>query len=198
MRLELATHRFTIKRSFAFLVAVTSWLCEDLAPRARLELATLRLTAECSTIELPGSCATTLFSRGFILLHGANSCHNPSVAKQVLSSKGSCGHTLQAIVLSGVYGAVFKYPVFDSPVHSVQLGKPELIADGLPVSELPVIRPESMPCAEITSYKPTHQELRPSKLYLGEGRYAVSGDAADSALLRAQLNEMASGRWFVA
>ena len=26
-----------------------------LAPRARLELATLRLTAECSTIELPGS-----------------------------------------------------------------------------------------------------------------------------------------------
>ena len=28
---------------------------EDLAPRARFELATLRLTAECSTIELPGN-----------------------------------------------------------------------------------------------------------------------------------------------
>jgi hypothetical protein len=27
---------------------------KDLAPRARFELATLRLTAECSTIELPG------------------------------------------------------------------------------------------------------------------------------------------------
>ena len=27
---------------------------ENLAPRARFELATLRLTAECSTIELPG------------------------------------------------------------------------------------------------------------------------------------------------
>ncbi len=28
---------------------------ENLAPRARFELATLRLTAECSTIELPGN-----------------------------------------------------------------------------------------------------------------------------------------------
>ena len=27
----------------------------ELAPRARFELATLRLTAECSTIELPGN-----------------------------------------------------------------------------------------------------------------------------------------------
>jgi hypothetical protein len=27
-----------------------------MAPRARFELATLRLTAECSTIELPGNC----------------------------------------------------------------------------------------------------------------------------------------------
>ncbi len=33
-----------------------------MAPRARFELATLRLTAECSTVELPGSCATPLFS----------------------------------------------------------------------------------------------------------------------------------------
>src|SRR6266704_2406769 len=33
-----------------------NWLKEkeDLAPRARFELATLRLTAECSTVELPG------------------------------------------------------------------------------------------------------------------------------------------------
>ena len=29
---------------------------ENLAPRARFELATLRLTAECSTVELPGNC----------------------------------------------------------------------------------------------------------------------------------------------
>jgi hypothetical protein len=28
---------------------------EKLAPRARFELATLRLTAECSTVELPGN-----------------------------------------------------------------------------------------------------------------------------------------------
>jgi hypothetical protein len=30
-----------------------------MAPRARFELATLRLTAECSTIELPGNCFVT-------------------------------------------------------------------------------------------------------------------------------------------
>ena len=30
-------------------------LLKGLAPRARFELATLRLTAECSTIELPGN-----------------------------------------------------------------------------------------------------------------------------------------------
>lgn len=32
-----------------------------LAPRARFELATLRLTAECSTIELPGNRASNPF-----------------------------------------------------------------------------------------------------------------------------------------
>src|SRR5215471_18210663 len=32
-----------------------------LAPRARFELATLRLTAECSTVELPGNSADNLF-----------------------------------------------------------------------------------------------------------------------------------------
>ena len=64
MRLELATLRFTTKRSFAFLVAVTYWLYEDLAPRARFELATLRLTAELVEIlkcfivcRLPGNTA---------------------------------------------------------------------------------------------------------------------------------------------
>ena len=31
-------------------------LLKKVAPRARFELATLRLTAECSTIELPGIC----------------------------------------------------------------------------------------------------------------------------------------------
>ncbi len=35
--------------------------------------------------------------------------------KQVLSSRGSCGHALQAIVLSRAYGAAFKYTVFDCP-----------------------------------------------------------------------------------
>jgi hypothetical protein len=34
---------------------------KDLAPRARFELATLRLTAECSTVELPGNCAKYVF-----------------------------------------------------------------------------------------------------------------------------------------
>ena len=42
---------------------------EEVAPRARFELATLRLTAECSTIELPGNGAGRLFKsttlRGF-------------------------------------------------------------------------------------------------------------------------------------
>src|SRR5215469_13390783 len=32
-----------------------------MAPRARFELATLRLTAECSTVELPGNRATRFF-----------------------------------------------------------------------------------------------------------------------------------------
>jgi site-specific DNA recombinase len=45
--------------------AVRRYLPEDenrgLAPRARFELATLRLTAECSTIELPGTCVDNLF-----------------------------------------------------------------------------------------------------------------------------------------
>src|SRR5256884_6431058 len=50
------------------------------------------LTAECSTVELPGNCATSLFSLGFILLHRANSCHDLSVGKQVLSSRGLCAH----------------------------------------------------------------------------------------------------------
>ena len=34
-------------------------------------------------------------------------------AKQVFSSRGSCGHALQAIVLSKAYGAAFKYTVLD-------------------------------------------------------------------------------------
>jgi hypothetical protein len=33
----------------------THSMTRELAPRARFELATLRLTAECSTIELPGN-----------------------------------------------------------------------------------------------------------------------------------------------
>ena len=37
-----------------------------MAPRARFELATLRLTAECSTIELPGNCfVACLFSTSY-------------------------------------------------------------------------------------------------------------------------------------
>ncbi len=33
----------------------------ELAPRARFELATLRLTAECSTVELPGNAQRACF-----------------------------------------------------------------------------------------------------------------------------------------
>jgi hypothetical protein len=45
-------------------IAVCNYLKkkEKLAPRARFELATLRLTAECSTVELPGIRLTPLFS----------------------------------------------------------------------------------------------------------------------------------------
>ena len=42
------------------------------------------LTAECSTVELPGNRATPLFSFVFILLHQANSCHDLSVARRML------------------------------------------------------------------------------------------------------------------
>src|SRR5260370_16169775 len=44
-------------------LAASNWLRNrKLAPRARFELATLRLTAECSTVELPGNRTTALFS----------------------------------------------------------------------------------------------------------------------------------------
>ena len=46
-----------------------------MAPRARFELATLRLTAECSTVELPGNRQV----RSFILQHDALACHSPFV-----------------------------------------------------------------------------------------------------------------------
>jgi hypothetical protein len=62
-----------------------------------------------------------LFSLGFILLHRANSCHDLSAGKQVLSSRGLCAHPLQAIVLSRAYGAAFHYPVFDGQSTPVQL-----------------------------------------------------------------------------
>ena len=39
----------------ALVFAVLRDLWKELAPRARFELATLRLTAECSTVELPGN-----------------------------------------------------------------------------------------------------------------------------------------------
>ena len=38
----------------------------SLAPRARFELATLRLTAECSTVELPGNGLRCAFSFYYI------------------------------------------------------------------------------------------------------------------------------------
>ena len=44
-----------------------------------------RLTAECSTIELPGSCRTPLFSLIFILLHHGNSRHDLSVGSRLLT-----------------------------------------------------------------------------------------------------------------
>src|SRR5947209_19409987 len=75
------------------------------------------LTAECSTVELPGNCATSLFSFGFILLHRANSCHDLSVEKQVLSSRGLCAHALQPIVLSRAYGCYVPTPSLRWAVH---------------------------------------------------------------------------------
>src|SRR6266566_3544712 len=64
-----------------------------------------------------GDCAT--FSAG--LLHRTISCHDLSVGKQVLSSRGLCVHPLQAIVLSRGYGAAFQYPAFDGQSTPVQL-----------------------------------------------------------------------------
>src|SRR5437763_14409381 len=55
------------------------------------------LTAECSTVELPGNCATPLFSLGLILLHRPNPCHDLSVGEQVLSSRGLCEQPLKTI-----------------------------------------------------------------------------------------------------
>ena len=40
----------------------TRCITRELAPRGGFEPPTFRLTAECSTVELPGSCATPLFS----------------------------------------------------------------------------------------------------------------------------------------
>ena len=40
----------------------THCVTRELAPRGGFEPPTFRLTAECSTIELPGNRATTLFS----------------------------------------------------------------------------------------------------------------------------------------
>src|SRR5437667_10397663 len=78
------------------------------------------LTAECSTVELPGNCATSLFSLGFILLHRANSCHDLSVGEQVLSSRGLCAHALQPIVLSRAYGCYVPTPSLDWPFTTGQ------------------------------------------------------------------------------
>ena len=44
------------------------------------------------------------------------------LAKQVLSSRGSCGHALQAIVLSRAYGACVQINSPQLSVHSVQPG----------------------------------------------------------------------------
>ena len=41
--------------------------------------------------------------------------HDLSLGKQVLSGRGSSGHTVQAIVLSRAYGAAFQYTAFDCP-----------------------------------------------------------------------------------
>ena|SRR6516164_8280062 len=46
---------------------------ENLAPRARFELATLRLTAECSTIELPGNRRNTI---SFIVIQTSKLSHS--------------------------------------------------------------------------------------------------------------------------
>jgi hypothetical protein len=61
-------------------------MTKELAPRGGFEPPTFRLTAECSTVELPGIRTTHLFSFIFILLHQTNSRHDLSVASRMLSS----------------------------------------------------------------------------------------------------------------
>ena len=53
-------HYFGAITLHADLLQVIEKKLESLAPRARFELATLRLTAECSTIELPGNRCNTI------------------------------------------------------------------------------------------------------------------------------------------
>src|SRR5690242_220091 len=63
----------------------------ELAPRARFELATLRLTAECSTIELPGNRQV----RFLVYNTDALACHSPlhqwsdSQKRSTVSGKGN-------------------------------------------------------------------------------------------------------------
>jgi hypothetical protein len=65
-----------------------------MAPRARLELATLRLTAECSTVELPGN------SRHLIYI---SSQIDATVAMSVaLSDPKILGQEISGTILSGV------------------------------------------------------------------------------------------------
>ena len=49
------TRRFLVECQVSWKCSLTHCGIKELAPRARFELATLRLTAECSTIELPGN-----------------------------------------------------------------------------------------------------------------------------------------------
>src|SRR5258708_29475807 len=69
------SRRFLVEEQVSSKCSVTHCGIKELAPRARFELATLRLTAECSTVELPGNSARCFAVRGSLrqLLHSRKS-----------------------------------------------------------------------------------------------------------------------------
>src|SRR5215469_16495951 len=84
---RLIYHRRALSKEL-LLIAVTGpvfspyGLKIKLAPRARFELATLRLTAECSTVELPGNAQRACFHS--ITRNGIR--HDLSVSRRMLNA----------------------------------------------------------------------------------------------------------------
>ena len=87
-----------------------------MAPRVRLELTTLRLTAECSTVELPGIRATLSFSLYYRkLIHAMTFRREPGALARLryVPDRG-------ILVIVMHLQALFQAGIFRVSVHSVQ------------------------------------------------------------------------------